>query len=193
MVRVGLDLNKIIQTAVEIADNEGLEAVTLASLARKLSVKSPSLFNHIKGLASLKSEMSLYGLRLLLEKLKISIEGKEQDEALSAMAYAYVEFTREHPGLYEITIQAPEEIDGELKKASDEIVELIIHVLKDYNLDHNNMIHTIRGLRSLLHGFSSLEQSGAFAMSISVEESFEFLIKNFIKSIHQINKESNIK
>lgn len=188
MPRVGLDLNKIVQTAVEIADHEGIEAVTLASLARRLSVKSPSLFNHIKGLASLKYEMSLYGLTLLLEKLKISIEGKKQDEALYAMAYAYIEFTREHPGLYEITIQAPEEIDGELKKASDDIVELIMYVLKDYNLDHVQMVHTIRGLRSLLHGFSSLKQSGAFAMSVSVEESFDYLVKNFIKVIHQLNK-----
>ena len=188
MPRVGLDINKIIETAVEIADQEGIEAVTLATLARKLSVKSPSLFNHIKGLASLKREMSLYGLRLLLEKLKNSIEGKQQDDALYAMAYAYVEFTREHPGLYEITIQAPEVIDGELKKAGDDIVELIIYVLKDYNLDHEKMIHTIRGLRSILHGFSSLEKNGAFVLSISVVDSFEYIIKNFIKVLHREDK-----
>ncbi len=184
MPRAGLDLDRIILTAVELADHEGIEAVTLATLARKLSVKSPSLFNHIKGISNLKSEMSLYGLRLLLEKLTTSIEGKQKDDALSAMAYAYVEFTREHPGLYEVTIQAPEVIEEKLKKASDDIVELIMYVLKDYNLDHEKMIHTIRGLRSLLHGFSSLEQNGAFAMSVSVEESFEYLIKNFIKVLH---------
>lgn len=188
MPRVGLDLNRIIKTAVEIADLEGVEAVTLATLARKLSVKSPSLFNHIKGLANLKSEMSLYGLRLLQEKLKFSIEGKRQDEALTSMAFAYVEFTREHPGLYELTIQAPEVIDGELMKTSDDIVELILDVLKDYNLDYETMIHTIRGFRSILHGISTLEQSGAFAMSISVEESFKYIIENFIKVLHQVGR-----
>ncbi len=185
MARVGLDFNRIIQTAAKIVDDEGVEAITLANLARKLSVKPPSLFNHINGLPSIKRELSLYGLKLLFAKLEIAIQDKQKDVALLAMANAYVEFTREHPGLYEMTIQAPEKNDQEIVKVSSDIIDLIIQVLNDYDLEKDTMIHTIRGLRSILHGFASLEQKGAFGMPINTEESFNFLIKTFISVLHQ--------
>lgn len=38
---MGLDLYTILQTAAEIADKEGLEAVTLATLAKKLGIPPP--------------------------------------------------------------------------------------------------------------------------------------------------------
>ncbi|HWL25067.1 MAG TPA: WHG domain-containing protein [Ureibacillus sp.] len=183
MPRVGLDLNRIIKTAIEIADNEGIEAVTLATLARRLSVKSPSLFNHINGLSSLKREMSLYGLNLLFDKLKCAKQDKQSNDAMVAIANAYIEFTREHPGLYELTIKAPEENDQEIEEISNGIIKLIIDVLGDFQLDEEAIIHTIRGFRSILHGFASLEQKGAFGMPISTEESFHFIIKSFLATL----------
>ncbi|MFY3790925.1 TetR/AcrR family transcriptional regulator [Ureibacillus sp. MALMAid1270] len=185
MARVGLDKTKIIQTAVEIVDNEGVEAVTLAAIARKLSVKPPSLFNHIDGLPSIKRELSLFGLNILFEKLSIATANKKKDIAILAMAKAYKEFSQEHPGLYELTIHAPEKSDHELNIVSSKIIELIMKVLQDYNLEEDKMIHTIRGLRSILHGFASLEQKGAFGIPISIEESFEFMINSFISVLKQ--------
>ena len=46
--RIGLTLQKIVETAAEIADANGIQEVTLASLAQTLGVRSPSLYNHVK-------------------------------------------------------------------------------------------------------------------------------------------------
>lgn len=47
--RIGLTLPKIVETAAEIADTNGIQEVTLASLAQRLGIRSPSLYNHVKG------------------------------------------------------------------------------------------------------------------------------------------------
>ncbi|KGR90977.1 TetR family transcriptional regulator [Ureibacillus massiliensis 4400831 = CIP 108448 = CCUG 49529] len=184
MPRVGLDFNTILMTAVEIADHEGVEAITLATIARKLSVKPPSLFNHTSGLPSIKRALSLYGLSLLYKKINNAVMEKQQDEALFSMATAYLEFTREHPGLYQFTIQAPEKDDQELEIASNKLLQLISEVLYTFNIAEEMIIHKIRGLRSILHGFASLEQMGAFGLPVKTEESFEHLVSSYINSLN---------
>lgn len=186
--RVGLDLQTIIKTAAQMADKEGVEAVTLASLARKLNVRSPSLFNHIKGLPSLKRELSLYGLSLLYDELKVAVNGKEKDDAIIEMAHAYLRFSRNHPGVYELTLQAPDSTDKEIEKASSNIIDLISLVLKDYDLSKEGTIHAIRGLRSILHGFSTLEQKGAFGLPIKLEDSFHLLLEGYISFLYHMKK-----
>lgn len=47
--RIGLTLPKIVETAAEIADTNGIQEVTLASVAQRLGIRSPSLYNHVKG------------------------------------------------------------------------------------------------------------------------------------------------
>lgn len=186
--RIGLDLTTIVITAVEILDTEGLEAVTLAAIARKLNVRSPSLFNHIKGLPELKRELSLYGLNMLSGVLESAVIGKKEDEAIFALANAYVQFSREHPGLYELTLRIPEPDDSEMEMASSQIINLLNEIFIDYHLTDNETIHAIRGFRSILHGFSSLNQKNAFGLPVNLEESFQFLLQGYISFIHQLKE-----
>lgn len=191
--RVGLDLKTIVITAAELANQEGVEKITLATIARKLNVRPPSLFNHIKGLSSLKRELSLYGLTILLDDLKSASEGKQGDEAILAIANAYLLYTQKHPGVYELTIQAPERNDREMEEKSNQIITLLKHVLKGYQLTEEEMIHAIRGLRTILHGFSTLQQKGAFGLPVKLEDSYQLLISGFISSLHQMNKSTRQK
>ena len=46
--RIGLTLPKIVETAAEIADTNGIQEVTLASVAQRLGIRSPSLYNHVR-------------------------------------------------------------------------------------------------------------------------------------------------
>lgn len=47
--REGLSPGRITRTAVEIADGEGLDAVSMRRLASELGVKAMSLYNHVAG------------------------------------------------------------------------------------------------------------------------------------------------
>ncbi|RUL47886.1 TetR/AcrR family transcriptional regulator [Lysinibacillus antri] len=181
--RVGLDINIIINTAAELVDTEGLESITLAKIARKLNVRPPSLFNHIQGLPSIKRELSLLGLTQLYNSLQNALNKKEGDAAIYALAYAYTEFARKHPGLYGLILQAPDPSDKELQTASNQIIGLLSDVLKAYDLTEEDIIHAIRALRSILHGFSSLEQNGGFGLPVNLEKSFELMVDGFLASV----------
>lgn len=181
--RVGLDVKRIIQTAAELADSEGVDALTLATIARKLNVRPPSLFNHIEGLHSIKKELSLYGVTLLYEKLEEASKDKNENEAIFSIANAYIQFAREHPGIYELSLRAPEPDNQELQSASSRIISLLGSHLSHYDLTEEDKIHAIRALRSILHGFSTLEQKAAFGLPVSIEKTFELMIQGFVESI----------
>lgn len=186
MARAGLSLEQIIQTAVELADQDGADAVTLANIARKLSVRPPSLFNHIKGLTQVKRELTLYGLRKLYETLQNTSYEKSGDAAILAMAEAYLQFTFDHPGLYEFTISVPQEQDTEIELVANKIVQLIIAAMSEYQLSEDDSIHAVRGLRSILHGFSSLQQKGGFGLPQKLEESLQLVVKAYLTGLKQL-------
>jgi AcrR family transcriptional regulator len=184
--RLGLDLPTIIQKAAELADENGLESVTLASLAQKLGIRSPSLYNHVDGLSGLKEKLALYGLKNLHNKLLRAAAGRSGDDAVFAIGRAYITFAREHPGLYEATLPAQHSEDAELLKVSEELIQLIIQVMHHaYDMKQEDTIHLVRGFRSLMHGFASLERSGGFGLPVNLDESIQVVLQAYLSGIRQ--------
>lgn len=196
--RRGLDLDTIISTAAAIADGRGLEEVTLAALASELGVRSPSLYNHINGLPELKALLTTLGLRRLNEKLENTGEGLLAEDALLAIADAYLDFAREHPGLYELTLKAPgledSGIEGELREQRDlasSLVGTLLSRLESLGLKGEEGIHAVRGFRSLLHGFASIGQKGGFGMPVEVKASIRFVMRSYIRGLVAAVNESS--
>ncbi|MEH7470632.1 TetR-like C-terminal domain-containing protein, partial [Priestia megaterium] len=180
------DFKKVIQTGGNLANREGFYAVTIASLAKELDVRPPSLYNHIKGLEELRKELALSGLQQLYHLLKSAVEHASAEDAVYQLSKAYVSFVRKSPGIYEATATvAPRIQDEEVQKASDNIVLLVLDVLKPYHLPEDEALHAVRSLRSILHGFASLEQKGGFGMPLSTDETLDFLIRTFVLGLHR--------
>ena len=53
MPRQGLDRAAVVAAAVKLADKKGYGELTLGNLARKLDIKPPSLYKHVKSLEDL--------------------------------------------------------------------------------------------------------------------------------------------
>lgn len=183
--KVGLELIEILEAAAEIADQNGMGEVTLANLAKKLGIRPPSLYNHFDGLGGLRKKMAIYGIERLYEVLAEAAIGVAGDEAVMTISKAYVNFARKHPGLYEATLMAPEMEDEDVQLAGSKIVSLTVRVLQAYKLEGDAALHAVRGLRSILHGFSSLEKSGGFKMALDLDESLEIIIKAFMQGIQE--------
>lgn len=66
--RIGLTQKMIVDAAAEIADQEGVNGVSLAALSKKMNVRPPSLYNHINGLQAIRAELAVRGLTKLLIK-----------------------------------------------------------------------------------------------------------------------------
>lgn len=191
--RTGLKISVILQAAEEIANAKGLGEVTLTSLAQKLGIRPPSLYNHIEGLNGLRKVMALDSLEQLQELLLLASKDQEEDVALVNMAKAYLSFARERPGLYEAMLYAPGAEDEELRHAGDSVNSLIIATIqKAFHLTDNEALHAARGFRSLLHGFASLEQQGSFGMMYEIEDSIEYNIEAFLAGLHAKNESKQV-
>lgn len=181
--RIGLDRLTLVLAAADIADAHGMEEVTLAAVAKKLNVRTPSLYNHVDGLPGLRKLLTVYGLEQLYERLAAAAAGRSGDDAVRALTEAYLSFARSRPGIYELTLRAPDPHDPEVVEAGSRLVELIIRLICDYGLGEEDSLHAVRGLRSILHGFSSLEQKGAFGLPLDLDVSFRLLVDAFLAGI----------
>jgi AcrR family transcriptional regulator len=183
--RIGLDSITILEAAGEIADQYGMQEITLANLAKKLKIRPPSLYNHFDGLPGLRKELAIYGIDRIYEEVANSAIGVSGTDAVIAISKAYVNFARKHPGIYEATLLAPDPENEDVQRAGAKIVDLAVRVLQVYDLEGDLALHAVRGLRSILHGFSSLEQSGGFKLALDLDESLLIIIRAFLKGISQ--------
>jgi len=183
--KIGLELSFIIEAAGELADQQGMQEVTLANLAKKLGIRPPSLYNHFDGLMGLRKKLAIYGIEKLYEVMAVAAIGVSGPEAVLAVSQAYVDFARRHPGIYEATLLAPNPEDVDVQQAGAKIVDLTVRILQAYHLEGEQALHTVRGLRSILHGFSALEQKGGFKMSLDLNESLQIIIKAFLAGMGQ--------
>ncbi|MDZ7543882.1 TetR family transcriptional regulator, partial [Clostridium perfringens] len=129
------------------------------------------LYNHVNGLPELRKQLAIYALGKLLEEMVDAALGRAGDEAVHAVALAYFNFARQHPGLYEASLSAPDPLDPDIHIIGDKIVDLILRVMEPYQLEGDDKIHAVRGLRSIVHGFAALEIKQQFNMSIDRSES----------------------
>jgi len=177
MPRAGLDTAAVVEAAAKLADAEGLEAVTLARLAAALGVRSPSLYAHVEGLEDLRRRLGARGARELAAELARAAAGRAGSDALSAVAHAYLAYARTHPGSYAAAQRAREiQNDQEAVAAATAVMEVVLAVLRGYDLVGDDAVHAARTIRVALHGFVSLEADGGFAIALSLDETFEFLL-----------------
>jgi AcrR family transcriptional regulator len=181
--RAGLDQAGVVRAAAALADSVGLEAVTVARLAAQLGVRAPTLYHYVDGLPGLHRELALLGDRGLAEAMGRAVQGRAGEDALAALALAYRAFIKEHPGLYAATVRAAAPEDAPLRAAQTEVVEIVLRALAAYHLAEADALHTVRILRSLVHGFASLEVSGGFGLPLEVDESFRRLLQMFLRAL----------
>lgn len=183
--RASLDRITVVEAAAALADEGGIEGVTLATLASRLGVRTPSLYNHVAGLGGVRRDLALFGVRELTSRLGRAAIGKTADEAVMAVSDAYRAFVKEHPGLYSATLRAPDPKDQELVDASDEGVSVVLTVLASYGLHGDDALHAVRGWRSVVHGFTTLEAAGGFGLPLDLDESFERLLRVFVSGLRR--------
>lgn len=184
--KVGLDRDAVVGAAATIADRDGLEAVTLASVAAALSVRSPSLYNHIDGLDHLIRLLSRVGAGELRDRIAAAAGTEDPAGALAAVCHAYRRYAAEHPGLYAAAQRAvkPGE-DDETYAVLGSVVEEVQALLSRLGVPGGDQIDVIRVIRSALHGFAVLERHGGFGMPQSVDQSFDRLVDLLTGAIAQ--------
>jgi AcrR family transcriptional regulator len=175
MPRAGLTAESVVAAAAELADAEGLKALTLAALAGRLGVRPPSLYAHLGGLEDLRRRLAARGAEQLAAALQTAATGRAGSQALAAVAAAYRDYAHAHPGAY-AALQRADPDSGQAAEAAARLVDVMLAVLAGYDLEGEPALHATRAIRSALHGFVLLESQAGFGLPLSLDESFARLV-----------------
>lgn len=177
MPRVGLTPAIVVEAGGDIADAAGFDGLTLAAVAERLGVALPSLYKHVRGLDALRSAIALRATRDLGDVIAKGAVGKARFDALRAVAAAYRDYGRAHPGRYAATLRSAG--TPELADVQAAVLETVLAVLAGYGITGDDAIDATRMLRAMLHGFVSLEAAGGFGMPHDLDRSFDRALEAF--------------
>ena len=178
MPRAGLDAAAVTEAGAAVADELGLDRLNMSIVAERLGVKTPSLYKHVDGLGALIHRIATLGATEVGDTLRDAVQGVAGREALAAAAQALRRYVKQYPGRYAATTGIrPISDDDPLVPALERALAPLEAVLHGYQLDTTDKIHALRMLRSILHGFATLESSDAFHIDADIDDSFTWLIE----------------
>jgi len=192
---VGLTPEQVVLTGADLADEIGFEAVTVSLVARRLGVRTPSLYSHIDGSEDLRVRIAAIALDESATRVEAAVAGRSGSEAVVAYADAWRAFAQEHPGRYAATRRPVPHSGGDAAiaavAAGRRHADLLRMVLAAYRVSGPEETHAIRLLGSLVHGYVSLELAGAFAHSSPPsEESWAYVVDVLDRLLRETRSEA---
>ncbi|HEX4813378.1 MAG TPA: TetR/AcrR family transcriptional regulator [Nonomuraea sp.] len=161
MARAGVTIERLTAAAAELADEVGLENVTVSELGRRFGVTDAGLYSHIGNARELRVRVAVLALAELADRAAAALVGRAGKDALVAFADAYRSYAREHPGRF---AALRIELDPETAQASAarRHSDMTRAILRGYSLDEPDQTDAVRLLGSAFHGFVTLERAGGF-------------------------------
>ncbi|MFJ4275376.1 TetR-like C-terminal domain-containing protein [Streptomyces coelicoflavus] len=173
MPRLGLTTGRVVAAAADLADEQGLEGVTVSALARRFGVRDASLYTHVRNLQDLRVRVALLAGGELIEEIAQAVAGRAGKEALAAFAGAYRAYALRHPGRYAATqIRVDQALVAD-SPALRRTAEITYGMLRAYGLTEPDLTDAVRLLRSTFHGYCALEASGGFGAPRDVRASWD--------------------
>jgi len=172
-----LDRAVVIEAALELVERKGVEGLRMDALARRLRIKPPSLYNHVKGRDDLLRATATAGWRRLVDTLGESPRFQDPRSYLRDVAHRYRDFARARPGLYRLmsSVSLQTGRSGEPSPARA-LFESFAVAMQPLAIEGDEAVHLIRALRSAVHGFMGLEAEQQFQLGAPPEESFDRMI-----------------
>ena len=189
MPRAGLSPDAVVRLALDAVDaggSSGFADLTLTKVAAKAGVAAPSLYKHVGSLADLRREVTVVAVQELTAAGTSATVGRAGADALHALAEAWRDYARAHPGRYaatQIGADPDDPADARLREVGAESVQTVVSVLRGFGLPDGRVIDAVRAVRAGVHGFVALELGGGFRMREDVDQSFTVLLDMLVAGI----------
>ena len=101
--RTPLNRDRVLQAAVRLADENGIESLSMRKLARKLGVEAMSLYNHVESKGDLVDAM----VDRVVDEIELPEEAEDWDAAIRTCAISAHEAYLRHPWACSLVIAPP--------------------------------------------------------------------------------------
>ena len=93
---------QIVDTARQVAEAEGWDAVTTRRLSTEIEYSQPVLYRHFSGMDQIAAAVAIDGFAELARLLRAARAGaRKPSAALTRIARAYLDFARDNPAVYD--------------------------------------------------------------------------------------------
>lgn len=175
----------VIETASKIADEQGLNSLSLKAVAEKLNVRTPSLYNHIESLDDLLREVAHKGMRSMNEQMAQAAIGKSGDTALKGVSVEYLNFIIEHPGVYETIQWATWHGTEETAQIFGNYIKILSTIISSYNFPSESTNEILNLFTGFFHGFTTLQVRYAFSDPQKVRDELCNAVGTIMLGVHQ--------
>lgn len=152
----------VLAAAEELLDREGVQALTMTSLAVELGTKVSSLYNHVGGLDDLRAQLQRRAILSVGRDVRSAAMGRSGADGVRHLAEVYVAWARKHPRRYELMTRALIDPDDFYAAATD-AAEAIAVMVRTLGVPEPEVLRTQLALFSAIHGYVCAEVTGFFA------------------------------
>ena len=191
---------KILENALDIIIDKGLDALTMRNLAQKTGMTAPNLYNYFSNKDEIYIHLIIRGFEMLYADLEKEYNRHEDKIArLRAMISAYMAFGMNKPRYYDIMFSRPtpkyndyigtpfEKISEIEYKISMDIANLALKAAVDVlgqSVGDELLTQRLVQIWSLIHGMITLNNSQVMRyVTESVEQVYEKIIDEFVASL----------
>lgn len=161
---------RLVSVALDILENQGIDALTLRAVARGAGVSHGAPARHFENLNDLKAEVAAAGYKMLADEIQDAVSsrvhGPDPKEPLVTATHAYVNYALKHTGLFSLIARTNtlglnnDSMRRERRSASDKFLWLVRQAQAkgwkagmDPNLLASSLWASAHGLATLwLHG-----------------------------------------
>jgi AcrR family transcriptional regulator len=180
----------LLDTAILLIKQEGIEKLSMRKLADKVGVSQTAIYHHFGDKQALLNAMGEEGIEqfqaLLLQNIHSNASAEVQ---LTEFAYAYVDFARTNPELYELmfgrmTWQASEE--GSFQRAGHQSFRAFVQMVARFQQTgllsaQHNPLRLAQTLWACLHGLCRMYNDGLHFSTDDIQDIAHYAVLALLK------------
>jgi AcrR family transcriptional regulator len=185
---------ELLKQAVEVIHTEGIDALTLSVLSKRLGTSRSAIYRHFSSKDDLMHNVILYGFEMFEGKIAFVFLLKEKDvfERFYIMGKEYINFAIEHPNLYRmlfgekfqnITEETCDIKDAEEATGFHALVGLLIEGQEKGVLKKDDPMLQAQIIHSMVHGLASLCIDGHIHIKDNIDSLYETCYKTLTKGL----------
>ena len=178
----------IVAAARAILEDEGLEAVTMVSVAHRVGVRAPSLYKHVRDRSALLEAV----VADAAEDLRVSLVASTPPggaggaaapaRRVASLAASYRAFARRSPRATALLFTDMAPAGGLGAELSARVAGPVIEAAGAL-AGPERALPAARVLTAFVHGFTSMELAGAFHLGGDVDEAFEAGVEALVRGL----------
>jgi AcrR family transcriptional regulator len=186
--------NGLIQAGIEILSKEGVNALSLRSVAKRAGVSHAAPYAHFTDKQALIAAIAAAGYAKLFDQLAVAAQGQETNplSRLTSTADAYLQFALDEPDHFRITFSGVVEAEKDYPEYVEQArrcLALVVGLVQDCQTGGlfvgRDPLLTAISIWSSIHGFAQLvlgnQLPGVLTSQASIHELFHFHLQQSLQ------------